>query len=60
MSNAESKLNYCPQNYVDLQDSNGNITDGLWRSDNPGNFTDVSRVGSNFASKSATEIRDAL
>lgn len=48
--------------YVDREDSQGNITNGQWRSDISGssNLHPIGRVGTNMHSSRAREIRDAF
>lgn len=52
---------YCPSNYVDYYDENGNVVSGLWRSENiPGSITRLNRVGSNHAATVAMKQQDTI
>lgn len=57
------KLNdpsYCPSEYVDVYDVNNDLLrPGVWRSECNA-MNQMHRIGSNFSSRNATEIRDSL
>ena len=57
---SSSAHQYCPPNYVDHEEPQGNFISGDWRletSQNAG-FDIISRVGSNTYSRSAAHVRD--
>ncbi|KAJ8911943.1 hypothetical protein NQ315_016287 [Exocentrus adspersus] len=52
---------YCPTNFVDTEDINGNITSGLWRDEaSPNNVFSLTRMGSNNTTLNAGKIRSHL
>lgn len=52
---------YCPVNYVDSYGPNGEMIDGQWRNETRSNqLRDIGRIGSNFSSREAIELRRNL
>ena len=50
---------YCPADFADSEDSDGNVTEGMWREDpTPQGLERLGRVGSNYHSLSAATIRE--
>ena len=50
---------YCPAGFADSEDSDGNVTEGMWREDpTPQGLERLGRVGSNYHSPSAATIRE--
>lgn len=55
----KSKNHYCPVGLIDTEDWQGRMLLGNWRSENNG-FIPLQRVGTNFYSQQAKEIRKKL
>lgn len=52
---------YCPINFVNREDMNGNIIEGIWRRDiYRGPITEIGRLGSNNAAVRADAQRNIL
>lgn len=52
---------YCPTNFVDMEDANGNIINGLWREETASNNVfSATRMGSNNATLNAANVRSHL
>lgn len=61
MNTIESKHLYCPPSYVDQEDNDGNMTNGLWRQEAGfQNLEPLHRAGTNNTTKNAAYIRDQL
>lgn len=61
LSTNELKSLYCPPSYVDQEDKDGNITNGLWRQEIASqNIRPLRRAGTNNTTKNATYIREQL
>lgn len=60
MSDQYSSANYCPPDYVDKEDGNGDIIPGQWRSDPENLNRNTKRMGSNMYKKNAETIRENL
>lgn len=62
---SEGTSQYCPLNYVDREDQNGNVIPGAWRNDVQGDIgepllQDITRVGANNPAQYISRMRDAL
>lgn len=52
---------YCPINYIDTWDNNGNIIPGNWRQDNINvTLQSIGRMGANNATRQNITLRDSL
>ncbi|KAG5871924.1 hypothetical protein JTB14_022399 [Gonioctena quinquepunctata] len=61
----EGKSQYCPPNYVDREDNEGNIIPGAWGTDAQGGnneplFREIGRVGANNPATYVSRMRDPL
>ena len=61
INNPPSARFYCPPGFVDVEDNDGNVIPGDWRSEiSPSALQSVQRTGSNTYSRSASDLRDSI